>query len=394
MAVLGHDRLGMELHTFNRHGSVPYAHDLPVIRPCGNFEAGGTSGLSARDYARIGYPLAEVAADGSAEITVLDGMPGRIDRLTCTLQLLYEVHDPSAYITPDVIVDFSGVTIEQIGPKRVRISGARGAAHALTARRLLPAPRRAAGAVCSRERRRAVAGGDQASAQQPRALSLEGVVDQGPGRRRIRPVQARDLDHLRQVGRRRVGLAEKRIGQKRTDRRVVLRERGQLGIDRGLTGRHPVHVAAHRVDLAIVGDEAIRVGKAPGRSKSATLEMLKRELSKQASTTVTLHGKDAPVTRDDFISATAEITARLRPVVRRTMRDAGLTPKQIDAVLLVGGASRMPVVYDDLRDLLGMEPSRTLDPDRVVALGAAVQQALVAGEAGQRKQQRRTQAIR
>lgn len=110
------------------------------------------------------------------------------------------------------------------------------------------------------------------------------------------------------------------------------------------------------------------------------VEMLKRELSKQASTTVTLHGKDAPVTRDDFISATAEITARLRPVVRRTMRDAGLTPKQIDAVLLVGGASRMPVVFEDLRDLLGMEPSRTLDPDRVVALGAAVQQALVVGD--------------
>ncbi|MFZ2278494.1 MAG: Hsp70 family protein [Prosthecobacter sp.] len=110
------------------------------------------------------------------------------------------------------------------------------------------------------------------------------------------------------------------------------------------------------------------------------VEMLKRELSKQTSTTVTLHGKEAPITRDDFISATAEITARLRPVVRRTMRDAGLTPKQIDAVLLVGGASRMPVVFEDLRDLLGMEPSRTLDPDRVVALGAAVQQALVAGD--------------
>lgn len=111
------------------------------------------------------------------------------------------------------------------------------------------------------------------------------------------------------------------------------------------------------------------------------VEMLKRELSKQTHTTITLNGKEAPITRDDFITATAAITARLRPVVRRAMRDAGLTPKQIDAVLLVGGASRMPVVFEDLRDLLGMEPSRTLDPDRVVALGAAVQQALVAGDA-------------
>lgn len=110
------------------------------------------------------------------------------------------------------------------------------------------------------------------------------------------------------------------------------------------------------------------------------VETLKRVLSKQDSTTISLHGKEAPITRDDFITATAPITARLRPVVRRAMRDAGLTPKQIDAVLMVGGASRMPVVFDDLRELLGMEPSRTLDPDRVVALGAAVQQALVAGD--------------
>lgn len=107
------------------------------------------------------------------------------------------------------------------------------------------------------------------------------------------------------------------------------------------------------------------------------VEALKRALSQQSSTTVTLHGKEARITRDDFVNATAAITARLRPVVRRAMRDAGLTPRQIDAVLLVGGASRMPLVFDDLRDLLGMEPSRMLDPDRVVALGAAVQQALV-----------------
>lgn len=91
----------------------------------GNFEAAGSSGLSAGDYARIGYPLAAVAADGSAEIGLLDGAPGRVDRLTCTLQLLYEVHDPAAYITPDVIVDFSTVSIEEIAPRRVRISGAR-----------------------------------------------------------------------------------------------------------------------------------------------------------------------------------------------------------------------------------------------------------------------------
>jgi hypothetical protein len=91
----------------------------------GNFEGFDGAMLSAADYARLGFPLARVAPDGSAEIGLLEGAPGQVDRLTCTLQLLYEVHDPSAYITPDVIVDFTGVRFEEVGWNRVRMSGAR-----------------------------------------------------------------------------------------------------------------------------------------------------------------------------------------------------------------------------------------------------------------------------
>jgi hypothetical protein len=91
----------------------------------GNFEAPGGDSLDGPGFARLGYPIARVASDGSAEIGILDGLPGRVDRLTCTLQLLYEVHDPAAYITPDATVDFSRVVIEEIGPNRVRVSGAR-----------------------------------------------------------------------------------------------------------------------------------------------------------------------------------------------------------------------------------------------------------------------------
>ncbi len=91
----------------------------------GNFEAPGGGQLDGAGFARLGYPFAEVARDGSAEITILDGLPGRVDRLTCTLQLLYEVHDPAAYITPDLIVDFTGVLIEEVAPNRVRVSGAK-----------------------------------------------------------------------------------------------------------------------------------------------------------------------------------------------------------------------------------------------------------------------------
>lgn len=96
----------------------------------GNYEPVGgasTAGrhLSAQDFARLGYPLAHVYADGSADITILDDAPGIVDAMTCSLQLLYEVHDPACYATPDLVVDFSGVRFEQIGPNRVHMSGAR-----------------------------------------------------------------------------------------------------------------------------------------------------------------------------------------------------------------------------------------------------------------------------
>jgi Acyclic terpene utilisation family protein AtuA len=91
----------------------------------GNFNPIGKTALSAADYADLGFPLATVQPDGSAEIFLLDGKPGIVDVLTCTLQLLYEVHDPSAYVTPDVIIDFTDVSFEQVGPNRVRVAGAR-----------------------------------------------------------------------------------------------------------------------------------------------------------------------------------------------------------------------------------------------------------------------------
>ena len=81
--------------------------------------------LSAADFANLAYPLAHVYADGSADITVLEGAPAILDALTCTLQLLYEVHDPFRYITPDLTLDFSGIRFEQMSPHRIRMTGAK-----------------------------------------------------------------------------------------------------------------------------------------------------------------------------------------------------------------------------------------------------------------------------
>lgn len=78
--------------------------------------------------ARLGFPFADVNPNGEAVFAKLPGTGGRLDARTCTEQLLYEVDDPAAYVTPDVTADFSQVTFVQTAENEVRARGATGRA--------------------------------------------------------------------------------------------------------------------------------------------------------------------------------------------------------------------------------------------------------------------------
>ncbi|SLN67997.1 hypothetical protein TRL7639_03936 [Falsiruegeria litorea R37] len=97
---------------------------------CGPQVTGGnfTDWEQSGDIAKIGYPVAEVAGDGSMILTKPEGTTGCVTPATCAEQMLYEIGDPSAYLLPDVACDFTQVAMTQDGPDRVRVTGTKGRA--------------------------------------------------------------------------------------------------------------------------------------------------------------------------------------------------------------------------------------------------------------------------
>jgi hypothetical protein len=99
------------------------------ILECGAQASGGNflgDWRSVPDLAHVGFPIAEASPDGSFIITKHPGTGGLISEATVKEQLLYELGDPTSYITPDCIADFTTIQLEGIGPDRVRVRGVRG----------------------------------------------------------------------------------------------------------------------------------------------------------------------------------------------------------------------------------------------------------------------------
>ena len=89
---------------------------------------------------------------------------------------------------------------------------------------------------------------------------------------------------------------------------------------------------------------------------------------------------DATLTRAKFDELTRDLVDRTMTPVKQALRDAGLQPSQVDKVLLVGGSTRIPAVYDAVKNFIGKEPFKGINPDECVAVGAAIQGGVLGGD--------------
>jgi len=119
-------------------------------------------------------------------------------------------------------------------------------------------------------------------------------------------------------------------------------------------------------------------------------EKAKKELSSVLTTTISLpfitivdgvpQHLEMNLTRAKFEELTADLVERTMGPTRQALADAGLTPADIDKVVLVGGSTRIPAVQEAVKKLIGKEPHKGVNPDEVVALGAAIQAGVLTGD--------------
>lgn len=130
--------LGVLMHEFgwgsDDHDRLAGGSLAGHIIECGCQGTGGlhTDWDTVPGWENMGYPIVECRADGSFVVTKPSGTGGKVTPAVVAEQMLYEIGDPAAYLLPDVICDFTGVTVQQAGPHRVEMRGARGRAPTTT----------------------------------------------------------------------------------------------------------------------------------------------------------------------------------------------------------------------------------------------------------------------
>lgn len=137
------------------------------------------------------------------------------------------------------------------------------------------------------------------------------------------------------------------------------------------------------------GIDLLRDKMAAQRLREAA-EKAKIELSSMQETTISLpfitadaNGPkhlEQKLTRAKFEDLTSDLLERTKTPVRTALKDAGLQPSEIHKILLVGGSTRMPMVQTLVKELMGKEPTKGINPDECVAMGAAIQGAILSGE--------------
>ena len=140
--------------------------------------------------------------------------------------------------------------------------------------------------------------------------------------------------------------------------------------------------AAHGVDLGADRMAAQRLKEAAEKAKIELSQVQQTQIN-LPFITATPEGPlhlDEMLSRSKFQELTADLLERCRIPFEQAIKDAGLTKGQIHHVLLVGGSTRMPAVQDLVQSLTGKEPNRTVNPDEVVAIGAAVQAGVLRGD--------------
>ncbi len=162
------------------------------------------------------------------------------------------------------------------------------------------------------------------------------------------------------------------------------------------------HLGGSDMDHAIVDWLAAEFKKEHGVDLKADRQALQRlieaaekakiELSSTTETTISLPfialdpasktplHLEKKLTRAQFESLIQPILARIRAPVEQALKDAGLTKEQIDEVILVGGATRVPAVQQIVQEMLGKTPNKSVNPDEAVALGAAIQAGVLTGD--------------